>query len=72
MMAQAFNPGTLDAEPDRSLSLRTAWSTQLVLGQLRFHLEILPHKLIPNICHKPEYRLDSDWVPGIELRSSSA
>ena len=35
MVVQAFNPSTLEAEAGRSLSSRSAWSTELVPGQDR-------------------------------------
>jgi hypothetical protein len=34
-MAHAFSPSTLEAETGRSLSLRPAWFTERVPGQLK-------------------------------------
>ena len=34
MLVHAFNPSTWEAEVDGSLSLKPAWSTELVQGQL--------------------------------------
>jgi hypothetical protein len=40
VVAHAFNPSTWEAEADRSLSLRPAWSTELVPGQPGLHREL--------------------------------
>ena len=39
VLAHAFNPSTLEAEAGGALSLRPAWSTEGVPGQLRLHKE---------------------------------
>jgi hypothetical protein len=41
VVAHAFNPSTQEAEAGRSMSLRPAWSTELVPGQPGLHRETL-------------------------------
>jgi hypothetical protein len=43
-VAHAFNPSTWEAEADKFLSLRPAWSTEWVPGQAGLHREILSQK----------------------------
>ena len=40
-VAHTFNPSTQEVEAGGSLSLRSAWSTDLILGQLGLHRETL-------------------------------
>ena len=44
MVAHTFNPSTWEAEAGGLLSSRTAWSTELVPGQLELHRETLSQK----------------------------
>jgi hypothetical protein len=44
IMAHAFNPSTWEAEADRFLGWRTAWSKESVLGQPGLHRETLSRK----------------------------
>ena len=41
VVAHTFNPSTQEAEADRSLSSRPAWSTETVLGQSVLHRETI-------------------------------
>ena len=41
VVARAFNPSTREAEAGGSLGLRSAWSTEQVLGQPGLHRETL-------------------------------
>lgn len=45
MVVHNFNPSTWKAEADESLSLRPAWSTELIAGQLRLHTKTLTQKI---------------------------
>ena len=38
-MVRTFNPGISEAEAVRSMSLKTAWSIELVPGQPKLHRE---------------------------------
>ena len=40
-MVRTFNPGISEAEAVRSMSLKTAWSIELVPGQPKLHRETL-------------------------------
>ena len=44
MVAHVFNPNTWEAEAGGFLSLRPAWSTEIVPGQPRLHRETLSRK----------------------------
>jgi hypothetical protein len=44
VVAHAFNPSTWEAEAGGFLSLRPAWSTELVPGQPGLHRETLSRK----------------------------
>jgi hypothetical protein len=44
MVAHAFDPSTREAEADRFLSLRPAWSTKWVPGQPGLYRETLSQK----------------------------
>jgi hypothetical protein len=44
VVAHAFNPTTQEAEAGRSLSLRTAWSTEGIPGQPGIHRKVLSLK----------------------------
>ena len=50
-MAPTFNPRTQEAAAGRTLSSKSAWSTEQVSGQPELHREILSQK--PNLpCQK--------------------
>jgi hypothetical protein len=44
VVVHTFDPSTWETEVGRSLSLRTTWSTEQVLGQPELHRETLSHK----------------------------
>jgi hypothetical protein len=58
VVAHTFNPSTREAEAGGSLSLRSAWSLELVPGLPRLHRETLSQKTtpLPKELHlKPEF-----------------
>jgi hypothetical protein len=54
LVAHAFNPSTWEAEAGGFLSLRPAWSTELVPGQPGLHRETLSRKTIKKQKNKKE------------------
>ena len=73
-MVRTFNPGISEAEAVRSMSLKTAWSTELVPGQPKLHRETLfQEKKIfylfyvceYTVCLQTHQKKASDVVAGI-------